>query len=137
MRYFEPVEMPANNLRNLFEMPVSLFRPGALAPRHRQAGPVQLALAWTYVALRALHSFIHIVVKKVPRPFPRLSRFHHRAVRRCGSASQPFELAGTSARPRSEPPALSIDATGSSQGHPAHMAKGTHDTAPIRATRRS
>ena len=69
MRYFEPVEMPANNLRNLFEMPVLYFALVPLLLVTGEAGPVQLALAWTYVALRAVHSFIHIVVKKVPPRF--------------------------------------------------------------------
>ena len=68
-RYFEPVEMPANNLRNLFEMPVLYFALVPLLLVTGQAGPVQVALAWTYVALRALHSFIHIVPKKVPPRF--------------------------------------------------------------------
>lgn len=60
MRYTEPVEMPANNLRNLFEMPVLYF---ALIPLLLIAGAVtgaQIALAWGYLALRAVHSVIHI-----------------------------------------------------------------------------
>ena len=69
MRYFEPVEMPANNLRNLFEMPVLYLALVPLLLVTNHAGPVQLALAWAYVALRALHSFIHIVPKKVPQRF--------------------------------------------------------------------
>ena len=60
MRYTEPVEMPANNLRNLFEMPVLYF---ALIPLLLITGTVtgvQIALAWGYLALRAVHSVIHI-----------------------------------------------------------------------------
>ena len=82
MRYFRPVEMPANNLANLFEMPVLYFAlvpllviggmatpaqvalvPLLLVTRH--GDHVQVALAWAYVVLRGLHSFIHIGPKKV------------------------------------------------------------------------
>ena len=69
MRYFEPVEMPANNLRNLFEMPILYFALVPLLLVTGEAGTVQLVLAWTYVALRALHSWIHIAVRKVPLRF--------------------------------------------------------------------
>ncbi|WP_129790968.1 MAPEG family protein [Sphingosinicella sp. CPCC 101087] len=70
MRYFEPVEMPANNLRNLFEMPVLYFALVPLLLVTAQAGPVQVVLAWIYVVLRAAHSWIHIVPKQVqPRFF--------------------------------------------------------------------
>lgn len=65
MRYFEPVEMPANNLRNLFEMPVLYFALVPLLLITHHAGHVQIVLAWIFVALRALHSFIHIGPKKV------------------------------------------------------------------------
>lgn len=60
MRYTEPVETPANNLRNLFEMPVLYF---ALVPLLLITGTVsgvQVGLAWGYLALRAVHSVIHI-----------------------------------------------------------------------------
>lgn len=65
MRYFRPVEMPANNLANLFEMPVLYFALVPLLLITRHGDHVQVALAWAYVALRALHSFIHIGPKKV------------------------------------------------------------------------
>ncbi|MES2452137.1 MAG: MAPEG family protein [Pseudomonadota bacterium] len=65
LRYFQPVEMPANNLRNLFEMPVLYFAIVPLLMITHQANHVQVALAWAYVLLRVLHSFIHIVVRKV------------------------------------------------------------------------
>lgn len=69
LAYFEPVEMPANNLRNLFEMPVLYFALVPLLLVTGEAGTVQIVLAWIYVALRALHSFIHLVVRKVPQRF--------------------------------------------------------------------
>ena len=69
MRYFEPVEMPANNLRNLFEMPVLYF---ALVPLLIVTGlenDVQSILAWVFVGLRAAHSFVHVGSNKVPHRF--------------------------------------------------------------------
>ncbi|MFA6112737.1 MAG: MAPEG family protein [Sphingomonas sp.] len=65
LRYFQPVEMPANNFRNLFEMPVLNFAIVPLLMITHQANHVQVALAWAFVLLRVLHSFIHIVVRKV------------------------------------------------------------------------
>jgi hypothetical protein len=65
LRYFEPVEMPANNFRNLFEMPVLYFAIVPLLMITHQANHVQVALAWVFVILRVIHSFIHIVVRKV------------------------------------------------------------------------
>jgi hypothetical protein len=65
LRYFQPVEMPANNFRNLFEMPVLYFAIVPLLMITHHATHVQVALAWAFVLLRVLHSFIHIVVRKV------------------------------------------------------------------------
>ena len=69
MRYFEPVEMPANNLRNLFEMPVLFFALVPLLMITHHANHLQVLLAWIYVALRVLHSVIHIFVRKVQTRF--------------------------------------------------------------------
>lgn len=66
LRYFAPVEMPANNYRNLFELPVLYFALVPLLLITNQDGAVQVVLAWIYVALRCLHSFVHIGPKKVP-----------------------------------------------------------------------
>ncbi|MCP3731827.1 MAPEG family protein [Sphingomonas sp. MG17] len=66
LRYFAPIEMPANNYRNLFEMPVLYFALVPLLMITDQASDVQAMLAWLYVALRYLHSFVHIGPKKVP-----------------------------------------------------------------------
>jgi hypothetical protein len=63
--YFEPAELPANNFANLFEMPVLYFGLIPLLLFTGQAGHAQTGLAWAYVAMRALHSFLHIVVRKV------------------------------------------------------------------------
>jgi len=59
LRYFEPVDMPANNLRNLFEMPVLYFALVPLLLIAHMANHVQVTLAWVYVALRIVHSLIH------------------------------------------------------------------------------
>lgn len=66
LRYFAPVEMPANNYRNLFEMPVLYFALVPLLLITSQDSDVQVALAWLYVVLRYLHSFVHIGPRKVP-----------------------------------------------------------------------
>lgn len=65
LRYFEPVELPANNLRNLFEMPVLFFALVPLLLITRHADHLQVLLAWGFVILRALHTVIHIAVRKV------------------------------------------------------------------------
>ena len=64
-RYFRRVEMPASNLANLFEMPVLYFALVPLLMLTRHAGHVQVTLAWLFVLLRALHSFIHIGPRKI------------------------------------------------------------------------
>ena len=68
-RYFEPAEMAANNLRNLFEMPVLYFALVPLLMLTHHGDHVQVVLAWVYVALRAMHSFIHIGPKVVNARF--------------------------------------------------------------------
>ncbi|KQN11269.1 hypothetical protein ASE81_10015 [Sphingomonas sp. Leaf29] len=58
--YFRPVERPAANLANLFEMPALYF---ALVPLLLVTGLAtltQVTLAWFYVAARAGHSLAHI-----------------------------------------------------------------------------
>ncbi len=69
LRYFRPVEMPANNLANLFEMPVLYFALVPLLIITTNANYIQVALAWAFVVTRALHSYIHIGPKKVPLRF--------------------------------------------------------------------
>lgn len=69
-RYFQPVEMPANNLANLFEMPVLFFALVPLLLITRHAGHAEVALAWIYVALRAVHSLIHVGPNDVRKRFP-------------------------------------------------------------------
>jgi hypothetical protein len=68
-RYFAPVAMPADNLANLFEMPVLFFALVPLLVIAGQASAAQVVLAWLFVLLRAVHSFIHIGPKRVPARF--------------------------------------------------------------------
>lgn len=59
-RYFRPVERPAQNLANLFEMPVLYFALIPLLIVTGSASSIQVGLAWIFVALRLMHSIIHI-----------------------------------------------------------------------------
>lgn len=65
-RYFRPVELPANNYGNLLELPVLYYALVPLLLITGQARGVQVGLAWLFVALRVAHSFVHIVLRKVP-----------------------------------------------------------------------
>ncbi len=65
MRYFRPVEMPANNLANLFEMPVLYFALVPLLLITHHGDHIQVLLAWIYVGLRIVHSIIHVGPNKV------------------------------------------------------------------------
>ena len=59
----------ADNFRNLFEAPVLFFVVcGALAITDTVT-PLQVGLAWTYVGLRAVHSFIHVTYNRVIHRF--------------------------------------------------------------------
>jgi len=66
-RYFEPVELSANNLRNLFEMPVLFFALVPLLLLTQKADLAQIVLAWLFVLCRVTHSLIHIGRKGVPQ----------------------------------------------------------------------
>ncbi len=55
----------ADNYRNLFEMPVLFYALCAMALALNHATPMLAALAWVYVALRVLHSWIHCTYNKV------------------------------------------------------------------------
>ena len=59
------VSVAADNYNHLFEQPVLFY---ALMVYSHLAGvsdPLNVALAWGYVALRIVHSFIQIIVMKV------------------------------------------------------------------------
>jgi hypothetical protein len=61
----ETVAATARNLNNLFEMPTLFYAGVAIAFAAGQGGTLLVALAWAYVALRYLHSAIHLTSNKV------------------------------------------------------------------------
>jgi hypothetical protein len=60
---------PADNFRNLFEMPVLFYIALIVAAMTDQTGPLVLGLAWAYVVARGLHSAIHCSYNKVMHRF--------------------------------------------------------------------
>ena len=65
----EAVERPANNLRNLFELPVLFYALGLLLMHMGWAQPLDVQLAWAFVGLRALHSLVHCTFNHVNTRF--------------------------------------------------------------------
>lgn len=60
---------PANNFRNLFEMPVLFYLAVVLSLILFVQDTLLVQLAWAYVALRALHSFVHCTYNRVLHRF--------------------------------------------------------------------
>ena len=54
------VRLPNRNLINLFEMPVLFYALSLTAYITATVDPWMLRLAWAYLALRVLHSVVHI-----------------------------------------------------------------------------
>jgi hypothetical protein len=65
----EAVERPANNLRNLFELPVLFYALCLLLTQTGWAQALDVQLAWAFVGLRALHSLVHCTVNYVNARF--------------------------------------------------------------------
>ena len=59
----------ADNLRNLFELPVLFYVALVIAFVTAQAGPLFTLLAWLFVVLRFTHSAIHCSYNKVMHRF--------------------------------------------------------------------
>lgn len=59
----------ADNFRNLFELPVLFYLALVAAAQAGLVTTTVLALAWTFVALRALHSWIQCTYNKVMHRF--------------------------------------------------------------------
>lgn len=59
----------ADNFRNLFELPVLFYLALVVAALLELASDFFLALAWTFVVLRALHSAIHCTYNRVMHRF--------------------------------------------------------------------
>ena len=68
-KHLEPVSGPSDNFMNLFEAPVIFFIAVLLIYITRQVDTVYVALAWIYVALRGVHSFIHCTYNNVTQRF--------------------------------------------------------------------
>ena len=60
---------PADNFRNLFEMPVLFYFALAVAAISGQTGPLVVGLAWVYVAARIAHSVIQCTYNRVMHRF--------------------------------------------------------------------
>lgn len=59
----------ADNLRNLFEVPVLFYVLCIAIAATGGSTPALVAAAWAYVALRALHSLIHVTYNRVVHRF--------------------------------------------------------------------
>ena len=59
----------ADNFRNLFEVPVLFYAVVPLLVLAQAVTATTVALAWAYVALRALHSLIHLSYNRVVHRF--------------------------------------------------------------------
>jgi hypothetical protein len=59
------VAVTSRNLSNLYEMPTLFYAGIAIAFAAGRSGGLLVALAWTYVALRYVHSAIHLTTNKV------------------------------------------------------------------------
>ena len=61
----EAVSYPANNLKNLFELPVIFYGLCLVLFVTGRVDGLYVALAWGFVGFRALHSLIHCTVNRV------------------------------------------------------------------------
>jgi hypothetical protein len=59
----------ADNFRNLFEVPVLFFAVCLLLVLTGLSDTLQATLAWVYVGLRTVHSFIHLTYNRVTHRF--------------------------------------------------------------------
>ena len=69
--YNEPehLRVMSRHVINLYEMPVLFYVVGILILQTGQTGVVTLSLAWAYVGLRYIHSYIHLTSNKVMHRF--------------------------------------------------------------------
>jgi hypothetical protein len=61
----EEAAVTARHLNNLCEAPVLFYAGTAIAFAAGHLGPLLVTLAWAYVALRVIHSIIHLGANKV------------------------------------------------------------------------
>lgn len=62
----------ADNFRNLFEVPVLFYAVCCSLAITDLVTPLQVALAWSYVTLRAVHSLIHVTYNRVTHRLQRM-----------------------------------------------------------------
>jgi hypothetical protein len=65
----EPVAGAANNLKNLFELPVLFYALCLYLYVTASADRIDVAMAWSFLVLRALHSVVHCGANIVMRRF--------------------------------------------------------------------
>lgn len=68
-RWPEHLRKRANNYQNQFELPVLFYVLVALLVATNLIDAVQVLLAWIFIALRLLHSFIHMGTNNVRNRF--------------------------------------------------------------------
>jgi hypothetical protein len=59
----------SDNLKNLFEVPVLFYALCAVLASAQYVAPLFVVGAWVYVALRYIHSFIHLTYNRVTHRF--------------------------------------------------------------------
>lgn len=62
---FGAAQAPNNNLMNLFELPVLFYVAGLIIFQIRAFDWIYCVLAWSFVALRCVHSTIHLTYNNV------------------------------------------------------------------------
>ena len=69
--YDEPehLRVISRHVINLYEMPLLFYVVGMLILQTGQTGVLTLSLAWAYVGLRYIHSYIHLTSNKVMHRF--------------------------------------------------------------------
>ncbi|WP_371376191.1 MAPEG family protein [Thalassotalea aquiviva] len=65
----EPINRSANNLKNLFELPIIFYALILTCFIFNWYDPLLLNFAWGFVMLRALHSIIHCTYNRVSHRF--------------------------------------------------------------------
>jgi len=65
----EVTNYPANNLKNLFELPVLFYAMCLFLFVTNSVDATYIVAAWVFVAFRALHSFIHCTTNHVMNRF--------------------------------------------------------------------
>lgn len=59
------VSIPNRNFMNLLEVPMLFYVVSIIAYVTQKVGPVAIALGWSYVVLRVLHSLVHLSYNNV------------------------------------------------------------------------